>query len=228
VVFVSQYIQEYEINHSRGWAENLKSYRYKYSGGVADFQKGINTRLDFHRELRRALTIGNSEELRSVVNRIMRWGGMKAYEKDMAEITNSFSILDSLERGHGEWKKLIGSRIASTSKIYAMYAPKIWSIYDSRVGRGIQTLVSLHRGNSNSISKYLKFQSPPGRNRGPVAGFKAITSQTQAILAFLYTSWLFRAIASRLNSREILLPEPLQNEAWSVYHIEMVFFMIGK
>ena len=228
VAFVTQYIQEYEINHCRGWAENLKSYRYKYSGGIANFQKGISTRLSFHAEIRSALNQRDTEALRSTIDKIMRWGGMKAYRKEGNDIINSFRILDSLENGYEDWENLIGSRIASTSKIYAMYAPQIWSIYDSRVGRGIQILISLQQRNQNTTSEYLKFQSPPGRNREPVAGFKVITSQTQATLAFLYTSWLFRAIASRLNDREILLPEPLQNETWSVYHIEMVFFMIGR
>lgn len=228
IVFVTQYIQEYEINHCRGWAENLKSYRYKYRGGVADFQKGISTRLIFHEELRNALHTSDLEALQSTIAKIMRWGGMKTYKREPSDIINSFRILDSLENGYGEWKELIGNRIAATSKIYAMYAPRLWSIFDSRVGKAIQILVSLYQRDRNNTAEYLEFQCPPGRNREAMNGFKLLSSPQQAILGFLYASWLFRAIAAGLNEKRIPLPEPLQNERWWVDHIEMVFFMIGR
>ena len=228
IVFVTQYIQEYEISHCRGWAENLKSYRYKYRGGAADFQKGISTRLMFHEELRNTLHTSDLEALQSTIAKIMRWGGMKTYKKEPTDIINSFRILDSLENGHGDWQNLIGNRIASTSKIYAMYAPKLWSIYDSRVGKGIQILISFYQRDRTNTIEYLKFQCPPGRNREPINGFRLVGSLQQAILGFLYASWLFQGIARNLNEKKIVLPEPFQNEPWSVYHVEMVFFMIGK
>lgn len=228
IVFVTQYIEEHEINDCRGWEENLQSYKYKYSGGIADFQNGISARLILHEELIKALHVNESEALQSTIAKIMRWGGMKTYKKETTGIINSFRILDCLENGYGEWKELVGDRIAATSKIYAMYAPRLWSIFDSRVGKAIQVLVSLYRSDRNNTTEYLKFQCPPGRNRRPIDGFKLVSSHRQAILGFLYASWLFRAIAACLNEKRILLPGPLQNERWSVYHIEMVFFMIGR
>jgi len=108
--------------------------------------------------------------------------------------------LDSLESEGGNWQNLVGTRIASTSKIYAMYSPRLWSMYDSRVGKGIQTIISRYDV-LETTSEYLDFPCPPGRNRGPIDGFRAVGTKRQAILGFLYGSWLFRVIANKLKGR---------------------------
>jgi hypothetical protein len=206
------------------------SYRYAFDN--ADFIRGIETRLEFHRRLREA----NTQELvLSVVNEIMRWGGLRELTIDFVpQLQIALNTLDAINGGHEDnWNyNLIGKRITTISKIYEMYNPRLWSIYDSRVGKGIQFFVSLYEPNLGNVSEYLRFQCPPGRNRGPINGFRQVSSPRQVILGFLYASWLFRAIASRLNDDHIPLPEEVvnlqQDINWAVYHIEMVFFMIGR
>ncbi len=229
IAFTVQYVQESEIKGHTGWAQQLGSY--KWTSG--NFQEGVNLRLDFYRRLRDALRSQRTVDLQHIVDEIMQWGGMKPY-KVTAELLESFRILDSLNMGNQtDWQKLIGKRIAATSKIYAMYDLNYWTIYDARVAKGIQYLVSnyLKINPDNDIDDgYLRFQMPPARNRKPIKGFEGLIPcehSKQAILGFLYASWLLRAIARRLCDKHTRLPAPLQDEEWQVYHVEMIFFMIG-
>jgi hypothetical protein len=231
--FTTEYIQNNEINGHIGWVNQLMSYSYSFDN--ANYITGIERRFEFHTSLREAITQEQQDRILTVVNAIMRWGGLKNYNiNDIPEIQIALQTLDEIDNGHpNNWNNnLIGKRITAITKIFEMYNPKLWSIYDSRVGKGIQRLVSFYEPNLANISDYLRFQCPPGRNRFPIHGFRQISTSRQAILGFLYASWLFRAIANQLNEANIPLPEiviDLQgSERWAVYHIEMIFFMFGK
>jgi hypothetical protein len=230
--FTTNYIHNNELNGNTGWTNQLMSY--SYDADNADFVRGIEIRLEFHRMLREALSQTN-EQVLVVVNDIMKWGGLKSYQINfIPQIQQALHFLDEIENGNSDnWgNNLIGKRITSISKIFEMYRPKLWAIYDSRVGKGIQLLLSLHQPHCTMLSDYLRFQCPHGRNRFPIDGFRLANSPKQAILGFLYASWLFRSIAIRLNDLGIMLPEEAvnlqQDRNWYAYHIEMIFFMIGK
>lgn len=146
IPFVVNHIKDNLIRHYVGWANQLESYRYNSPTGVVHFQEGINTRHNFHNRLVEAIPYG-IQQIQPIVDEIMTWGGMKKYPVTN-ELLQSFHILDALAMGnHTNWQNLIGKRIASTSKIYEMYNPNCWSIYDSRVGNGLQFLVSLYGEN---------------------------------------------------------------------------------
>jgi hypothetical protein len=100
-----------------------------------------------------------------------------------------------------------------------------WVIYDSYCARGLQWLISGlwqsigHRTNE----RLLKLPWPPGRVGSPVAGFPrtADTSPKQKRLAFIYGSWLCKAIAELLAA--------IDNNIfhWRPFHIEMIAFQLG-
>ncbi len=150
--FTTNYIHNNEINGDTGWTNQLMSY--SYAADNADFIRGIEKRLEFYRRLNEALTQTN-EQVLVVVNDIMRWGGLKSYTIDfIPQIQQALHSLDEIENGNvANWENnLIGNRITAISKIFEMYRPKLWSIYDSRVGKGIQLLLSLHQPNCTMIS----------------------------------------------------------------------------
>jgi len=124
---------------------------------------------------------------------------------------------------NGNLNQVCAERIASISKIYEMWNPAAWVIYDSYCAKGLQWLVSqLWNQNGNRThANILKFPWPPGRVGAPVSGFPRLGTQQQARLGFIYASWLCRAIAERLNENGN------QQLQWQAYHIEMVAFQIG-
>jgi len=119
---------------------------------------------------------------------------------------------------------MLGRRIASTSKVYAMVDPSRWAIYDSRVARALALLVAY----SGAVDvKLTALPQPPGRVAGRAApGFPTLQAAgtRQAALAFVYASWLIRGIAAELNVRAIASPA---GTPWTVMHVELALFTAG-
>jgi len=141
-------------------------------------------------------------------------------------LQRSLHILNNLN--HNNYENVYSGRIASMSKIYEMWHPANWVIYDSYCARGLQWLVSQWwnlPGNYNTYEDILRLPSPPGRAIRPVDGFPRLNTQhsLQATLGFIYASWLCRAIATQLN----IGGNHAQDITWQAYHIEMVAFQLG-
>jgi hypothetical protein len=145
---------------------------------------------------------------------------------DARKLNGALRALDRLEDGDPlAIDSVLGRRIAGTSKVYAMYAPHHWVIYDSRLARGLALLVAA--GPADRRRDLTDFPQPPGRDAGRgVAGFPGISvnATSQAVLAFVYASWFARALAAELELGSV--PRPA-NDRWSPMHIEMALFEAG-
>lgn len=169
-----------------------------------------------------------TDELFDVANSILKWGGMAPLTCTMKqELKGSLSCLDLLAREEetADLNNLCVERLASITKVYEMWDPNNWIIYDSYCVTGLQWLIS---GLWNSLScnkneSLLKLPCPPGRGSFPMSGFPraADTSPNQKRLGFIYGSWLCKTIAEHLTNTDN------DDFHWRPYHIEMLAFQIG-
>jgi len=227
----------------RGWRVHFEKYEFKGS----DWQQGTQKRCELHTNLKNARP---DDELLKAVNEIMCWGfpndKQKQYiEKDLIGIRNAVEVLGAESRGDSltelQGNRLINytNSVARNSKIYEMYDPARWTIYDSRVSKGLAILVGKYweEKGQKPIDGLLRFPLARGRGGECIQGFHQI-SNSQAPLAFIYASWLLRKVAEilRSNPQKYGVP-PTKEDAerfhplppdWQVYHVEMVLFMLGK
>ena len=102
-----------------------------------------------------------------------------------------------------------------------MWNPDDWVIFDSYCARGLQWMIATFHGEIESdLGDLVKLPCPPGRSCRPYEGFPPLGSEKQARLGFIYSSWLARAIAERLNRNNLF-------HNCSACQIEMVAFTIG-
>jgi len=203
-------------NHQRGgWWEALQRYQFQNM----DYIAGQDVRMQFHELLVNAADLA---DLVAVSNQILRWSNMPHLNEQM-ENSLQESLIQLANENHGNLNQVCAKRIASISKIYEMWEPTEWIIYDSYCAKGLQWLVSQiwNQNDENANAILLRFPWPPGRVGGPVNGFPRLGTENQARLGFLYASWLCRAIAEQLNNNE------RHDLVWRAYHIEMVAFQIG-
>ena len=201
------------------WTETLR--RYSFRG--TDYQQGIEMRL----ELNEKITSCTDAELFAAANEILEWGRMPPLTDEISqELRKSLDCLDRIARHENvNLNDLCVERLASITKIYEMWDLDNWVIYDSYCARGLQWLISslwqsvCHRTNE----RLLKLPCPPGRSGSPVVGFPktADTAPKQKRLAFIYGSWLCKAIAERLIAIET------SGFNWRPFHIEMIAFQLG-
>lgn len=197
-----------------GWAGALGRYRF----GDSTHVEGVRVRDEFNARLRSAAT---PSERCEVATDILRWGRMKPMP-GMAQWLES--ALDLLEHERtSELDRLPADRIASVSKIYEMWDPSKWIIYDSYCARGFQWVVSQYWDSigCRRFEGFLKLPLPPGRSGRPVEGFPRVGTARQARLGFLYGSWLSRLLAIALNRSRAGGVE------WSAFHVEMAAFQLG-
>jgi hypothetical protein len=195
--------------------------RYSFDG--SDYQQGEKVRLEFNRKL----STCTDDKLFDVANKILAWGGLASINSAMKhELKRSLDCLDVLAKEQIiDLDELCVERLASITKIYEMWDLDNWIIYDSYCARGLQWLISElwqslgHKTNE----RLLKLPWPPGITGSPVAGFPRTgdTAPKQKRLAFIYGSWLCKAIAERLSL--------LDNNGfhWRPFHIEMLAFQLG-
>ncbi|HEV8130946.1 MAG TPA: hypothetical protein VGQ81_06825 [Acidobacteriota bacterium] len=176
-----------------GWCNALQRYQFKGMNHVA----GQNVRIKFHQALTNAVKLNDRI---GVANNILQWGNMKPMNDKMRNSLEA-SLLSLNDEAKGNLNHVCVERIASISKIYEMWNPAAWVIYDSYCAKGLQWLVSqFWNQDANELhANILKLPWPPGRVGAPVQGFPRLGTEQQARLAFIYASWLCRAIAARLN-----------------------------
>jgi len=203
------------MHENGGWEGAY--HRYCFDG--MNWQEGANLRNKFHRQLIEAGDVG---ERLKVSSEILCWGRMKPMDGALHDSLNR--SLDLLSNGTGEsLKQICSRRIATVSKIYEMWDPTKWVIYDSYCVRGLQWLVSpyLAAHSSPATEALLRFPWPAGRKGQPMQGFVRLGTEKQARLGFLYASWLCRAIAEQLNR------SGRTDHFWEAFHVEMAAFQIG-
>jgi hypothetical protein len=190
-----------------------------YTWGGADWRAGLQARASMHERLVRA----HSDEQRSgALAEIVAWGALPALSADaVRRVLASLSLLDAPEAStDAPSRDLYARRIPAVSKIYAMYSPSQWVIYDSRVARGLALLAI--RFAEGATATVMRFPQPPGRTGGRPRGFPTLGSERQGRLAFTYASWFAREVASRISAR---CPDP---DGWDARHVEMALFMLGN
>jgi hypothetical protein len=198
---------------SLDWAGLLR--RYQWNG---DWRAGISARRRFASLLHSA---ADHDRLLGVMDEIRSCGGLRPLGRDLsAEVARSLSILDALAATDAAPPRdLCGTRIATTSKVYAMYDLRRWVIYDSRVAWALACL--LRDWSRDTPGPPISFPQPQGRNGQLFPGAPASASARQSALAFVYASWLCQAIATRIDG---VCPDAA---GWSATHVEMALFTIG-
>jgi hypothetical protein len=202
-----------------GWADMVEAHEWRGQG----WRSAIRARHNFRRQIRDAC--GN-ERFGDVINAIACWGGVPPFAgDDVGALHSALRALPRLDAGEAKaLDDLVGRRIASTSKLYAMSDPDRWVIYDSRVARALALLVSSIGPVDETRTR---FPQPPGRVPGrSLSGFPllAASATRQAALAFVYASWLARGIADELNRR--VIPNPA-DVPWTALHVELALFTAG-
>lgn len=241
-------VQRKGINGYTGWLAHFQ--RYQFTTKELSWEDGVKRRCDLHNKL--VSSIGNNRALISVANYIVvNWGGInKHYQhKDALPLSVALKRLSNEESNPTLFAKSIDAlfnftpapRIPSHSKIYEIFEPDKWTIYDSRVSIALACLVHQYwkQKGMEVKSEYLRFPIAIGRgDRHPhPQNFPGVTTPNQCALAFIYASWLLRRIAEilRSDSRQYGIPptvgrndiQPLQGN-WQVYHVEMALWMIGE
>lgn len=203
-----------ELHEPRGWSSVLNRYQFGEMGRT----EGEAVRWNYHNAIREAQ---NAQDRITVMNEIAGWGRMAEIEIALAQSVNA--TLNSLDNEQNlSAGNIEGKRIATISKIYEMWDPGNWIIYDSYSAKGLQWLVSSYWQSQQQeiLPEYLKFPFPPGRAHTTLGGFPAVGTRKQAALGFVYASWLARAFAEQLNNQE-------EGNTWQAYQVEMALFQLG-
>ena len=183
------------------------------------------------KDLREAAKGKDAELLAAVNSIVVDWGGIRKRfsTHELPGMRASLAALgESASSETVEWANLYEGRIASVSKVYEMYDLSYWTIYDSRVSKALQCLVQ----GWWDVSRYdagenlLRFPLAPAQGDAvkKLVGFPERTSPDQYKLAFVYASWLAKAIAERLEV-DSTVEQP--GEPWYPFHVEMVMFTLG-
>lgn len=234
--FAVQHVQNTFIQGRTGWIHHLRAY--SYIRGRGDWQSGIADRHRMHNSLRRSTS---DIQLLTAINMIMDWGGLKRYSSgEIPAIQQSLRELGKLDAGGADRSTILAQRIAAASKIYAIHDLEKWTIYDSRAANALARLVCAYWEciGDVSLAHLLRFPQPLGKatKRVPPPCFPKGSSERQFCLAFVYASWLLRAIAHALN-RDAAIAQPptvqlpggdVSSNTWKLYHVEMVLFMLGE
>jgi hypothetical protein len=204
----------------KSWPDLVKEHYWRGSG----WRNATEARRRFQRQLSEAAT---PEELRRTCDAIALWGGLRPFSpQDARRLGEALGALEEVDaEDRTALERLVGDRIAATSKVYAMWDPDRWVIYDSRVARALALLVL--SGCYEEVPHLTRFPQPPGRTSGrAVVGFPALAANSthQAVLGFVYASWFARAIAVELDRRGILNPA---GGAWSAMFVELALFTAG-
>lgn len=203
-----------EHHESEGWEAVLNRYEYR---GIRRTE-GETVRLRYHNAIRQG---ANDMARIEIMNQIMDWGRMGELDAPLANAANA--TLNSLDDEQTlTIDNVEGRRIASLSKVYEMWNPSRWIIYDSYSSKGLQWLVSSLWRNQQQLvlPEYLRFPFPQGRAHNTLDDFPIIGSPRQAALGFVYSSWLARALAEQLNNQDGM-------NDWQAFHIEMTLFQLG-
>ena len=226
VGWVADYVQSNQIQDRTGWMSQLQRYEWK-----GDWREGMRKRCEFHE---RMMCVQSDQDFHQVAGDILSWGRMNPFGfEEVSSLRRSLMILDTLREGKDTFfHDLFVDRVAASSKIYEMYDPSSWAIYDSNVVRGLAFLVTTwwKMNGRKTMDSVLRFPWPPGRgDAGPPQGFPRAASPRQAQLGFIYASWLLSAMAEKIRSMSRNSGNAIdQDFDWQAYHVEMVLFTLGK
>ena len=199
------------------WEELLDRYDWR-----GESWRGTEKPRQTHSQVLR--TAAESGRLRDAVNSITDWGQVQRFdEAEVQEIAGGIQSLPLLNAGRIDPAGFYSARVASTSKVYASVDLKSWVIFDSRVARALALIIN-HVGTLDP--RFFRLPQPPDRgHKRRVEGFPVLSSASskQATLAFLYSSWLCRAVADSLNAVGTSTPMG----GWTVHRVEMALFTAG-
>lgn len=160
VGWLVEYVQSNQIQGRTGWMSHLQDYVWNGQ----DWREGIRKRYEFHERVMRAQS---DEDFHQVAQEILSWGRMSSFGfEEACLLQRSLTILDTLrEGGDAPLDHLFIDRVAASSKIYEMHDPSSWVIYDSRVARGLDSLVATwwKMNGKKTMGGVLRFPWPPGR-----------------------------------------------------------------
>ncbi|OGD52459.1 hypothetical protein A3K80_00040 [Candidatus Bathyarchaeota archaeon RBG_13_38_9] len=245
--WIAAYIQTNQIHEQSGWLNQLKSYDYNKThtntSSTPCWQQGILSRDSFYTQLNNP-TLTDVQLIDVVNNIISKWGHMyppyslssaalvRKALKAISSITNTSILTDLIIKDLA-----VTGRVAARSKIFEMYVPTKWVIYDSRVANALACLTSKFTNNTPDI---LSWPIPQGRgkNFSRAPGYGGCHTKDQGSLGFIYASWLCYTVADTLRSNVVNFGCPtfsypagtlsIPTNTWQTYHVEMVLFMIGK
>jgi len=201
------------------WPALVTNHQWRGQG----WRNAVQNRQRLFRQLEGAVT---AQRFADAANAITRWGGLAAFAPaDLEALEVAVRALERIDAGDkAALDDVLGRRIASTSKVYAMVDTSRWVIYDSRVARALALLIA----HSDAVDADLTaLPQPAARVAGRAAtGFPTLQAGAtrQASLAFVYASWMARGIAAELNARSIANPA---GSHWTAMHVELALFTAG-
>jgi hypothetical protein len=239
--FIVNYIEKTEIHGRKGWIEQLSNYQWKTQDGIEFYHDGLKTSVKFQIQTHQILqTPDNFDKWCSHCKSITSWGRMKEVSLyDAERYLNSVKFLlqtDPPIKNEDIDFPICGKRIATASKIYYFSDPLRWTIYDSRVAYAIHQLI-FEYAKKLDISPLSVFHDiplclPQSRTKRRKSIYKISqcdSSKPKSKISFIWTSYLHRFIANKLNETPIPKPtyciSPVPR--WELSHVEMVLFMIG-
>jgi len=244
--WMAEYVYKNPINGRAGWPAHFGSYQWR---GEKSWEDGVIARRDFHKTL--VASIGSSQDLVNTANRILKWGGINSpYRQAENGILLGLAVLmnEHNTKLFAKCKDCLcftpsRPRIAAHSKIYEVFEPHKWTIYDARVATALACLVYKFWETRPHITANLLCFPIPVRNKKdwqrPYPNvFRTIedNDHEQASLSFIYASWLLRLVGEILNSNpKYGYPPTMGNPTkwdpldtkWTVYSVEMALWMIG-
>ena len=131
---VGQLIDVLKDHQIGGWWNALRRYQF---GGM-NYVAGQSIRNEFHQALINAVELNDRIK---VANNILQWGKMRRMSEKMQNNLERDLLLLNDEMNYN-LNQVCAVRIASMSKIYEMWNPTAWVIYDSYCAKGLQWLVS--------------------------------------------------------------------------------------
>lgn len=237
VDFVVRKIDEQLFLGEKGWLDQLTSYQWPPEKGI--FTSGISIRKNFHDIVNCAAQCSSpgSEYIKQgVCNAVARWSGISK-EVSLQDSIEIFESIQYLKRATGQdrisCERIFNRRIATVSKMYYFSDPWNWTIYDSRVAYALSQFAYLlsqeEREVFDTLRDRISFPIPLGRKARPNP-FCAKYYEADSALWFVRASTFLKAITTRLNRKGIEFPPDhiRPSDRWELYHVEMVFFRLGK
>ena len=230
-------VNEERISGRRGWLEHLAAYEWRQ--GRPSLREGIEIRRHFNHLVNGALpSQGRGSHLFKwgIANAIAGWGGLPEVSKEDAQrVFGTIAFLKgAINQDSIDCARIFARRIALASKVYYFSDPLNWTIYDSRLAFALSQFSYLFSKDApiafHGTKEIISFPIPPSQSSQREHPFGVKWDNSHASLWFLRASVLLRAIATQLNKRGFTSPPETLSpmHSWELYHVEMVFFTLGK
>jgi hypothetical protein len=245
--WLTDYVDSTPIHGLTGWMDWFQAFGWTPSPNGTAWAAGAEGRARYHVKLTAELgrvPPGSDNDLIDIVNQIvvLFHKMKKAYSPDSAQGIRAALKDLGAELDHVAWNpaELCGvGTIASVSKVYQMFDPQKWTIYDSRVATALACLVRQYWKTVGAhVDEDILLLPIPPRNMEDwqrPGGFPGVTRR-QGRFGFIYASWLLRRVAEILRSDPRYGHPPTTQDPkrylsldsdWQVYHLEMALWTIG-